>query len=95
MKKGYIYIMSNHKNGTLYTGVTSNLIARIHQHKQGEGSYFTKKYKLFKLVYFETLDDIENAILREKQIKANSRLHKISLIESTNPAWDDLFETII
>jgi putative endonuclease len=95
MKNGYIYIMTNRANGTLYTGVTSDLILRVYQHKQEQGSHFTKKYKLDKLVYFELLDDIQNAIEREKQIKANSRAYKISLISSLNPNWNDLFDSII
>lgn len=84
-----VYIMANKKNGTLYTGVTSNLVQRVHQHKQGM-SGFTGKYGCTVLVWFETQDSMENAIFREKQIKAGSRERKLALIESKNPQWLDL-----
>jgi putative endonuclease len=86
-----IYIMTNKKNGTLYTGVTSNLIKRVYEHKNGVGSEFTKKYDCKQLVYYELYEDMMNAIMREKQIKAGSRKKKISLIESKNPEWQDLY----
>jgi len=76
MKQGYVYIMSNDKNGTLYIGVTSNLIKRVYQHKNFLCEGFTKRYVLTKLVYFEIFDSIENAIAREKQLKAGSRAKK-------------------
>lgn len=90
-----IYIMSNKRNGTLYTGVTSNLVSRVYQHKQGLQSGFTKQYQCTNLVYYELHTDMLNAITREKQIKAGSRKKKIALIESMNPRWLDLFETLI
>ena len=88
-----VYIMTNKKNGTLYTGVSSNLLQRAHQHKQGL-SGFTGKYGCTLLVWFESHDNMENAILREKQIKAGTRKKKLALIESLNPQWRDLIEDI-
>jgi len=90
MPKSYVYIMTNIHHTVLYTGVTANLIQRIQQHKDGQGSSFTTKYKTNILVYVEIFDDIHDAISREKQIKAGSRLDKIKLIESINPEWNDL-----
>ena len=87
-----IYIMTNVHNTVLYTGVTNNLQRRILEHRSGEGSSFTKKYNITKLVYVESGDDINIAIAREKQIKAGSRKKKITLIESINSEWKDLYE---
>ena len=87
-----VYIMTNAYNKVLYTGVTNELQCRVLQHRAGKGSAFTKKYNIIKLVYFESGDDINNAIAREKQIKAGSRKKKVVLIESVNPEWKDLFE---
>jgi len=87
----YIYIMTNKRNGILYTGVTNNLKRRVEEHKSMRGSYFTIKYKLKLLVYYEVYSDPTNAIQREKQIKAGSRQKKITLIEATNPQWTDLY----
>jgi putative endonuclease len=97
MKKGgAIYILTNFKNTVLYTGVTSDLISRIYSHKNQEfENSFTSKYKVFKLVYFETFHSIEEAILREKQIKGGSRKKKEDLINSKNPEWIDLWEEIL
>ena len=94
-KCGYIYILFNKRNGTLYTGVTSNLVQRIYQHKNKVIDGFSKKYNIDKLGYYEAFDDIESAIVREKQIKAGSRLNKIKLIESINPDWKDLYDSIL
>ena len=94
-KCGYIYILFNKRNGTLYTGVTSNLVQRIYQHKNKVIDGFSKKYNIDKLGYYEAFDDIESAIVREKQIKAGSRLNKIKLIESINPNWKDLYDSIL
>lgn len=90
MKQPAVYIMSNKKNGTLYTGVTSNLPKRIFEHKNAIAG-FTARYECKLLVYYEILDDMENAILREKQIKSGSREKKIALINSLNPNWRDLY----
>ena len=89
-KKGYIYILTNKNNTTLYTGVTSNLSKRIYEHKNHLVDGFTKKYNLEKLVYYEIHQTILEAIKREKQIEGGSRKKKISLINSINPEWKDL-----
>ncbi len=94
MKLPAIYIMTNKRNGTLYTGVTSNLPGRVWQHKRDKGSVFTSRYKLKRLVYFESADTMYAAIEREKQIKAGSRRRKIRLIENMNPEWRDLYEFV-
>ncbi len=94
-KKGYVYILFNKKNGTLYTGVTSNLAKRVYEHKQKLVDGFTKKYNVDKLGYFEIYESIEQEIEREKQIKAGSRKNKIALIEKENLNWKDLYSSII
>lgn len=94
MKHPAVYIITNKKNGVLYTGVTSNLIKRIYEHKHGLMDGFTKKYACKILVFFETHESMEAAITREKQIKAGSRKKKINLIEEKNPEWLDLYEVI-
>ena len=86
-----VYIMTNKNNTVLYTGVTSNLYQRILDHRNGIGSKFTKKYNIVKLIYYECGSSIEEAISREKQIKAGSRQNKIKLIRNLNPEWKDLF----
>ena len=91
----YIYIITNYKNTTLYTGVTSNLVKRIWEHKNEIVEGFSKKYKLHKLVYYEVIDNIETAINREKYIKGKSRQYKINLIESINKEWKELYDDII
>jgi putative endonuclease len=88
----YVYIMTNQDQTVLCTGVTNNLHRRVIEHKSGKGGVFSKKYKLHKLLYFETGDDISTAIMREKQIKGGSRQDKTDLINSINPTWEDLFE---
>ena len=86
--------MANKRNGTLYTGVTSNLKKRVYQHKESIIKGFTSKYECNKLVYYEILETMESAILREKQIKSGSRKKKLKLIESINPGWLDLYDII-
>ena len=86
--------MSNKANTVIYTGVTSDLIPRVYQHKSKTADGFTKKYNVVKLVYYEIFEDITEAIKREKQIKAGSRKKKIELIESINPNWNDLYNEI-
>lgn len=86
--------MANKYNTVLYTGVTSDLKGRVYQHKQHIIEGFTKKYKINKLVYYEIAENIEAAIMREKQIKAGSRKKKIQLIINMNPEWRDLCEEI-
>jgi len=94
IKKGYVYIMANGRP-TLYTGVTNNLVRRVFEHKIGKGSYFTSKYFLDKLVYYEIFDTIEQAIIREKQIKDMNRIDKIEMIKKFNPDFNDLYKKII
>ena len=94
-KFGYVYILASKRNGTLYTGVTSDLINRILEHKNNTIEGFTKKYNVHTLVYFETTDDIRTAIEREKQIKNWQRKWKIDLIQKENPEWKDLFQDLI
>ena len=93
-KKGYVYIMFNRRNGTLYTGVTSDLIKRVNAHREKIADGFTKKYGIDKLGYFEEFDIIVDAIVREKQIKNRSRKFKLDLIEKNNPCWHDLYYTL-
>ncbi len=85
-----VYIMTNKRNGTLYTGVTSNVHKRVTEHKSGVVEGFTKKYKLHSLVYVEVCENMQQAIEREKQIKRGSRKKKLKLIEKENPTWRDL-----
>ena len=94
-KQGFVYILFNRKNGTLYVGMTSDLIKRIYQHKNKLIEGFSKKYGLDKLGYYEIYENIENAILREKQIKSGSRKNKINLIEKVNPNWEDLYNSLL
>ncbi len=94
MKQGWVYIMTNAPFGTLYIGVTSDLARRVWQHRNGTGSDFCKRYGLTRLVYCEFHDRIEDAIAREKAMKAWQRQWKTRLIERTNPEWNDLFEHI-
>ena len=91
---GYVYIITNKPRGTLYVGVTSDLVGRIWQHKEKLVEGFSKKYDLDKLVYYEVADSIEAAIAREKQIKNWHREWKINAIEKDNPHWVDLFNKI-
>ena len=94
MQGGYVYIMTNKLFGVLYTGVTADLAARVLQHRNGAGSKFCKRYNCDKLVFAEPHGRIEEAIAREKAIKAWPRLWKLELVSAANPNWDDLFETI-
>ena len=90
MKQPAVYIMANQPNGTIYTGVTSNLITRDYIHKSGNIPGFTSRYHCKLLVWYELHETMESAILREKQLKAGSRKKKIDLIIATNPEWRDL-----
>lgn len=93
-KLPFVYILTNKRNGTLYTGVTSNLPQRIAKHKAGTFEGFSKKHDLTQLVWYEAHTDMENAIVREKQLKKFRRAWKLDLIETLNPDWDDLYSTI-
>jgi predicted GIY-YIG superfamily endonuclease len=89
-----IYMVANQRNGTIYTGVTSDLVKRIAEHKAGTYDGFTKNYGCKLLVHYEPYGTMETAIVREKQIKGWSRKKKLALIEKDNPNWKDLYETI-
>ena len=95
MKQPCVYILVSRRNGTLYTGVTSNLVQRIWQHKKDVVERFTKKYGVHTLVWFDLHETMDSAISREKAIKERQRAWKLKLIESTNPHWRDLYEEII
>ncbi len=90
-KQYYVYIMTNKADTVLYTGVTNNLLRRVFEHKEKAIGSFTERYKISKLVYYEVCENVEGAILREKQIKAGSRQKKIALITSINSGWNDLY----
>jgi len=93
-KQYYVYIMTNKRNTVLYTGITGDLLKRVYEHKQKIVEGFTKKYNVNKLVYYAVFNDPENAIAREKQIKAGSRERKLQLIEGMNPGWKNLYDEI-
>ena len=93
-KQYYVYIMADKGNAVLYTGVTGNLIRRVSEHRQKLVEGFTKRYNVVKLVYYEVFDQIENALAREKQIKAGSRQKKLQLINEMNKEWRDLYEEL-
>ncbi|MEE9609703.1 MAG: GIY-YIG nuclease family protein [Desulfatiglandales bacterium] len=90
----YVYIMTNKRNTVLYTGITNDLKRRVYQHKKRLIDGFTKKYNIKKLIYYEVFEDPQNAILREKQIKAGARQKKVDLIERINKEWRDLYDEI-
>ena len=90
----YVYLLASHKDGTLYLGVTRDLVRRTYQHKTHMMPGFTSRYDVRRLVWFETYDDPTNAITREKEIKKWRRMWKIELIEKENPDWRDLYEQI-
>ena len=94
MKQPIVYIMTNKRNGTLYTGVTSNLLQRAYLHRNGLIPGFTSRYGCKMLVWYEVHDDMVSAITREKQIKAGSRRKKLAVIEAMNPGWRDLYEEL-
>lgn len=95
MKQYYVYILASKKNGTLYIGVTNDLIRRLYEHKNNVIGGFTKKYNVHNLVYCEEYDDINEAIIREKRIKKWKRNWKIDLIKKFNPEWKDLYSEIM
>jgi putative endonuclease len=95
MRQGWLYIMSNKPNGTLYVGVTSDLVRRVAQHKSGQGSAFVRRYGLKTLVYAEVHELVVAAIQREKLIKHWPRAWKVRLIHSINPDWRDLYDEML
>jgi len=94
-KRGYVYIMASGRNGTLYLGVTSDLVKRVHEHRTGVLPGFTSRYGCKNLVWFEMHDRVDDAIRREKQMKEWRRAWKLRAIEATNPDWNDLFPSLI
>ncbi len=87
----YVYIMASQKNGTIYIGVTNDIVLRSTNHRDGKGSFFTKRNRVQRLVYYEEYADVRDAIVREKQMKKWNRAWKIELIEKANPEWRDLW----
>lgn len=94
MRGGFVYILTNRPNGTLYVGVTGDLVRRVYEHREGLGEGFTKRYGLKRLVYFEPHDEVTLAIQREKAMKHWPRAWKVRLILEANPGWRDLFDEI-
>jgi putative endonuclease len=90
----WVYILASRIGGTLYIGVTNDLVRRVHEHRTGVVPGFTKRYRVHRLVYYEQFSDVEYAIQREKRLKKWNRTWKIRLIEELNPNWDDLFPAI-
>ena len=95
MKGGWVYILTNRPNGTLYVGVTSNIARRAWEHREGVADGFTKQYGLKRLVYVEHHDDVRAALQREKNLKHWSRAWKVALILKENPEWQDLYDRLI
>ena len=93
MPSGFVYILASKRNGTLYTGIASDLHGRIHAHRGGRGSAFVKKYRVHRLVWFEEYPLYADAVQRETSLKRWKREWKLALIEKSNPNWDDLLET--
>jgi putative endonuclease len=91
----FVYMLASRRNGTLYTGVTSNLVQRVHQHKNGLADGFTRQYGVKTLVWFDATPSIEAAIHREKQVKRWKREWKVALIEKDNPQWMDLYPALL
>jgi len=94
-KEGYVYILASKRNGTLYIGVTSDLVRRVYEHKNDLADGFTKKHAVHDLIYYEVFETIENAIIREKQLKKWKRGWKLKMIEKKNPDWKDLYADIL
>ncbi|MGB9714791.1 MAG: GIY-YIG nuclease family protein [Thermodesulfovibrionales bacterium] len=94
-KTFYVYILSSKRNGTLYIGVTSDLIKRVWEHKEKLVKGFTERYNVDKLLYYEQFQDVESAIKREKRLKKYNRKWKLNLIEKFNPEWKDLYDVLI
>ena len=92
MKDYYVYILASKRNGTLYIGITNDLMRRVYEHRNDEIGGFTKKYQVHSLVYYEHWEDMAEAIRREKQLKKWNRKWKIRLIEEQNPEWKDMYE---
>jgi putative endonuclease len=93
--RAYVYVLASMKKGTLYTGVTTDLVRRVHEHRTGATRGFTHKYQVRRLVYYEIHEDVREAIRREKQIKKWNRSWKTRLIRRFNPEWTDLYSEIV
>jgi putative endonuclease len=93
-KEYCVYIMTNANNSVLYTGVTNHLLRRAYEHRNGLGGIFTKQYNITKLIYYEVTDNVQAALVREKQIKGGSRKKKIDLVNNLNPEWKDLYDEL-
>jgi putative endonuclease len=94
MKQYFVYILASQRNGTLYVGISSDLAQRVEQHRSKESNSFTAKHGVIKLVHYEVYDDPETAIVREKRLKKWNRTWKLDLIETQNPQWLDLYDTL-
>jgi putative endonuclease len=94
MRQASVYILASRRNGTLYIGVTNNLVRRVYEHRMHFIDGFSKKYHVHRLVYFEVCPDMSSAIMREKQLKKWKRDWKLRLIEQTNPEWEDLYPAL-
>jgi putative endonuclease len=94
-RRYYVYLLTNRRRTVLYTGVTNDLRRRVEEHRQGQGSALTHRYNVRMLVYFEAFAHVNDAIAREKQIKAGSRQKKVALVESVNPGWRDLSDALM
>jgi putative endonuclease len=94
-KHYFVYLLTNYTNSVIYTGVTSNLLPRVQQHRDKVHKGFTSRYNVWKLVYYEVFDDVRAAIEREKQIKAGSRARKVALIEGKNDSWKDFYPELL
>ncbi|MEA2064558.1 MAG: GIY-YIG nuclease family protein [Gemmatimonadota bacterium] len=95
MKTYYVYILASKRNGTLYIGVTNDLVRRVYEHKNNLFAGFTSKYGVHRLVYYERFENIEYAIQREKRLKKWNRAWKLALIEKENPNWEDLYMALV
>ena len=95
MKSYYVYILASKRNGTLYVGITNDLIRRVYEHKNDVVEGFTKRHQVHNLVYFEQTNDAVSALTREKQLKKWNRWWKIRLIEESNPDWNDLYDSLL
>ncbi len=91
----FVYILASKRNGTLYIGMTSDLLKRVDEHRKNLVKGFTAKYQVHRLIYFESIDDFDSALLRERQLKTWKRSWKLRLIEEQNPNWDDLYKEIL
>lgn len=95
MKQGYVYILTCFNRSVLYVGVTSDLVKRMYEHRNKLADGFSKRYNLDRLVYYECYESIIEAISREKQLKGGSRAKKMALVNSFNPKWDDLYDSVL